>query len=80
MGDTAEDQAQNQDQGEGDGQDHLTIRPGLGHEIVRCPPILAELAQSDWIVVGPKHAVTDGPLVLGPDLLRELVVGSLELT
>ena len=28
---TAEDQTENQNQREGDGQDHLPIRPGLGH-------------------------------------------------
>ena len=80
MGNTADDQAQNQDQSEGDGQDHLTIRPGLGHEINWGFSILAESAQSDWTVVGSKHAVTDGTLVLSPDMIREFVVQASELT
>ena len=42
--------------------------------------ILAELAQGDRAVVGSKYAVTDGPVVLVPDLLREFVVRSLEVT
>ena len=42
--------------------------------------ILAESAQGDRAVVGSKHAVTDGPVVLVPDLLREFVVRSLEVT
>ena len=79
VGDTAEYQAQNQDQGEGDGQDYLTIRPGLGHEIFLGFFILAESAQSDWTVVGSKHPVTDGPLVLFPDMIREFVVQASEL-
>ena len=78
--DTAEDQAQNQDQVEGDGQDHLTIRPGLGHEITWSFTIFDESAQSDWTVVGSKHAVTDGTLVLSPDMIREFVVQASELT
>ena len=42
--------------------------------------ILAESAQGDRAVVGSKHAVADGPVVLVPDLLREFVVRSLEVT
>ena len=33
QGDTAKDEAENQNQCEGDGQDHLPIRQGLGHAI-----------------------------------------------
>ena len=79
MGDTAEDQAQNQDQGEGDDQDHLTIRPGLGHEINWGFSILAESAHSDWTFVGSRHAVTEEPLVFFPDMIREFVVQASEL-
>ena len=41
--------------------------------------ILAESAQGDRAVVGSKHAVTDGPVVLGPDLLRKFVIGAFEV-
>ena len=40
-GDTAKDEAENQDQCEGDGQDHLPIRPGLGHAIAWVVNMLA---------------------------------------
>ena len=42
--------------------------------------ILAESAEGDRAVAGSKHAVTDGPVVLVPDLLREFVVRYLEVT
>ena len=41
QGDTAKDEAENQNQCEGDGQDHLPIRPGLGHAIAWVVNMLA---------------------------------------